>query len=524
MAREPKIDQHRRLGEIIEVLRRNEITREMTPEKLCAVMEELGPTFIKLGQILSMRSDFLPAAYCEALTRLRTQVEPMPYEQVEAILEGAYGHPLQDIFASFDQSALGSASIAQVHSAELVSGEKVVVKVQRQGIHETMNRDIVLLKKAAEVVKYTPHKSLVDFNRVLDEMWIVAQQEMNFLTEAQNLEKFAQMNKEVAYISVPKLFPNYCTSTTLVMERIFGVPIDDHEALLKAGYDLNEIGSKLADNYVKQITEDGFFHADPHPGNIRVQDGKIVYLDMGMMGTLSEKDRRTISQAVEGVARNNPEACMDAVLQLGVVHGEIDRRRLYRDCETMLDRYGSMDLGSMDLSIVMKDIMEIMKAHQIGMPGGLSMLVRGLATIEGVVVNIAPSINVTQVATARISRAFLRDFDWKSALSRDAHAVYESAYKALDIPALISDTLKTALRGEGVLGVEHQFGDQAAELVRENVKKICAAIISAALILSACLGTDTALETVVPSIWIRIILSFFALLLTLWILLPAKRK
>ena len=502
MAREPKIDQHKRLGEIIEVLRRNEITREMTPEKLCAVMEELGPTFIKLGQILSMRSDFLPAAYCEALTRLRTQVEPMPYEQVEAILEGAYGHPLQDIFASFDQSALGSASIAQVHSAELVSGEKVVVKVQRQGIHETMNRDIVLLKKAAEVVKYTPHKSLVDFNRVLDEMWIVAQQEMNFLTEAQNLEKFAQMNKEVAYISVPKLFPNYCTSTTLVMERIFGVPIDDHEALLKAGYDLNEIGSKLADNYVKQITEDGFFHADPHPGNIRIQDGKIV----------------------EGVARNNPEACMDAVLQLGVVHGEIDRRRLYRDCETMLDRYGSMDLGSMDLSIVMKDIMEIMKAHQIGMPGGLSMLVRGLASIEGVVVNIAPSINVTQVATARISRAFLRDFDWKSALSRDAHAVYESAYKALDIPALISDALKTALRGEGVLGVEHQFGDQAAELVRENVKKICAAIISAALILSACLGTDTALETVVPSIWIRIILSFFALLLTLWILLPAKRK
>ena len=265
MSKEPRIDQHKRLGEIIEVLRRNEITREMTPEKLCAVIEELGPTFIKLGQILSMRSDFLPAAYCEALTRLRTQVEPMPYEQVEAILEDAYGHPLQDIFASFEQNALGSASIAQVHAAELVSGEKVVVKVQRQGIHETMNRDIVLLKKAAEIIKYTPHKGLVDFNRVLDEMWIVAQQEMNFLTEAQNLETFAHMNKDVVYLSVPKLFPNYCTSTTLVMEHILGIPIDDHEALLRAGYDLNEIGSKLADNYVKQITEDGFFHADPHP-------------------------------------------------------------------------------------------------------------------------------------------------------------------------------------------------------------------------------------------------------------------
>ena len=524
MAKAPKIDQHKRLGEIIEVLRRNEITREMTPEKLCAVMEELGPTFIKLGQILSMRSDFLPASYCEALTRLRTQVEPMPYTQVEAILEEAYGRPLQEIFVSFDQKALGSASIAQVHAAELISGEKVVVKVQRKGIHETMNRDIILLKRAAEVLKYTPHKSIVDFNRVLDEMWVVAQQEMNFLTEAQNLEKFAQMNADVIYLKVPRLFPNYCTSTTLVMERIFGISIDDHDALVDAGYDLNEIGSKLADNYVKQITEDGFFHADPHPGNIRIQDGKIVYLDMGMMGVLSEKDRKTISHAVEGVARNNAEACMDAVLQLGVVHGDVDRKKLYKDCESMLERYGSMDLGSMDLSVVMKDIMEIMKTHQIGMPGGLSMLVRGLATMEGVVVDIAPSINVTQVATARISRTFLRDFNWKNALSRDAHAVYESAYKALDIPALISDALKTALRGEGTLGIEHQFGDSAMDLLRDSTKKVCAAIISAALILSAYLGSDAAFITVFPAIWSRLILILCALLLTVWILRPSKRK
>lgn len=143
MDREQRGEQRKRLNEIVEVLRRNEIVRGMTPEKLCAVMEELGPTFIKLGQVLSMRSDFLPQEYCDALTRLRTQVEPVPFEQVEAMLEDAYGRPLTDVFSSFDRQALGSASIAQVHAATLPTGEKVVVKVQRQGIHDMMNRDIM---------------------------------------------------------------------------------------------------------------------------------------------------------------------------------------------------------------------------------------------------------------------------------------------------------------------------------------------------------------------------------------------
>ena len=179
-----RLENRERLSEIVEVLRRNEITKGISPEKLCAIIEELGPTFIKLGQILSMRSDFLPKEYCDALTRLRTDVQPMPYEQVVRIVERAYGQKLDEVFDRFDDQALGSASIAQVHAATLKTGEKVVVKVQREGIHDVMNRDIALMKKAAELLKYTPAKGLVDFNRVLDEMWVVAQQEMNFLTEA----------------------------------------------------------------------------------------------------------------------------------------------------------------------------------------------------------------------------------------------------------------------------------------------------------------------------------------------------
>ena len=157
-------DNRQRLMEIVEVVRRHEITKGITPDKLCAIIEELGPTFIKLGQILSMRSDILPKAYCEALTRLRSDVAPIPFEQVKAQIENAYGRPLEEVFSSFDQQALGSASIAQAHAATLQTGEKVVVKVQREGIHEIMGRDILLLKQACKLLKYAPVNELLDFN------------------------------------------------------------------------------------------------------------------------------------------------------------------------------------------------------------------------------------------------------------------------------------------------------------------------------------------------------------------------
>lgn len=259
-------ENRQRLKEIMEVVRRHEMVKGITPDKLCAMLEELGPTFIKLGQILSMRSDFLPAEYCTALTKLRSQVAPMPFAQVASIVEASYGRPLSDVFAAFDETALGSASIAQAHAAVLASGESVVVKVQREGIHDVMSRDIMLLKHACKALKYAPGNDLVDMNRVLDEMWLVAQEEMNFQTEAANLERFYAANKEVAFVSSPKLYREYTTTRVLVMERIDGLSLEDHAVLTEAGYDLSEIGEKLADNYIKQIMDDGFFHADPHPG------------------------------------------------------------------------------------------------------------------------------------------------------------------------------------------------------------------------------------------------------------------
>ncbi|WP_417031866.1 ABC1 kinase family protein, partial [Blautia sp.] len=265
-----------RLREITAVLKKHAITRGVSPEKLRLILEDLGPTYIKLGQIMSLRSDILPKRYCDELMKLCSEVPPMPFSQVIEVLEESMGCPWQAEFQYIEQKPLGAASIAQVHRATLKTGEEVVIKVQRKGIYETMARDIGLMHKAVRLMPPVSIKGMVDLNMVLSELWTVTQEEMNFLTEAANMAEFAKKNKDVAFVKVPILYREYISPHILVMEYIDGFAVNDKAALLANGYDLNEVGTKYVDNFIKQVMEDGFFHADPHPGNVRIQDGKIV--------------------------------------------------------------------------------------------------------------------------------------------------------------------------------------------------------------------------------------------------------
>ena len=329
MSKIEPIEYNSRLREITAVLRKHNITRGVTPKKLRLIIEDLGPTFIKLGQIMSMHSDVLPKRYCDELMKLRSDVTPMPFEEVIEVIEESYGRSWKRVFSEIDGKPQGSASIAQVHRAVLRSGEKVVVKVQRRGIYEKMARDIDLLHKAVKLLPPVSIKGMADLDLVLDEMWSVTRDEMNFLTEASNMEEFARRNKDVNFVGTPILYQQFTTVHVLVMEYIDGCGIDDKEALLENGYDLREIGSKLVDNYIKQVMDDGFFHADPHSGNVKIRDGKIIWIDMGMMGRLTEHDREMIGKAVQGVALNDVGLIQEAVLSLGEFKARPDQRRLY---------------------------------------------------------------------------------------------------------------------------------------------------------------------------------------------------
>ena len=405
-----------RLKEITSVLHKYGITRGITPQKLRMILEDLGPTYIKIGQIMSLHSDILPKRYCDELMCLRSEVTPMEFPEVKEVIEQAYGCPWNEIFAFISDTPLGSASIAQAHRAELLSGEQVVIKVQRTGIYEIMARDIGLLRKAVKLMPPISLKGMADFDQVLDELWNVTREEMNFLTEASNMEEFARRNVDVVYVRTPKLYQEYTTMHVLVMEYIEGPAIDDKEKLLAGGYDLEEIGIKLIDNYIKQVMEDGFFHADPHPGNVKIQDGKIVWIDMGMMGRLTERDKELIGKAIRGIAENDIGMIQEAVMALGEFKEKPDQSVLYEDISELMSKYGSLDMGEIDVAEVMMDLMEVMKENKIRMPHGLTMLARGLTNMEGVLADIAPQINMIEIASRHISESMWKDLDWKKEL------------------------------------------------------------------------------------------------------------
>ena len=241
-----------RLKEMVAVLRKQEVVKGMTPEKLRHILEDLGPTFVKLGQIMSMRPDFLPPEYCDELMKLQSEARPMPFATIVEVIEREYNRRWNQVFSYIDEEAIGSASIAQVHRAVLTTGEKVVVKVQRPGIYEIMSKDIVLLKRAATLIKVVSRsQDVVDFNMVLDEMWTIAKQEMDFLMEADHIEEFAHLNRDVDYVTCPKVFRNLSMQHILVMEYVDGIRIDDFAKLKERGYDINTLGRRLGENYVR---------------------------------------------------------------------------------------------------------------------------------------------------------------------------------------------------------------------------------------------------------------------------------
>lgn len=488
----PKKENRSRLLEILEVLAKHEIVKGITPEKLRAILEDIGPTFVKIGQIMSMRQDILPAEYCNELVKLRTDVRPIPLQDVYDVISEEYGASHKDVFSAFDPVPLGSASIAQVHAATLKNGKRVVVKVQRKGIKSVMARDIALLRKAASLIKFAGGTGdTIDFNRVLDEMWAVTQQEMDFLIEASNADKFAELNKEIVYASCPEIEHKYTTSRVLVMEYIEGVQIDDLEKLRDRGYDLDEIGSKLAENYVKQVIEDSFFQADPHPGNIRIRDGQIVWIDLGMMGQLTTQDRLFLRSGVKAIAERDIFELQSVILSMGDYKGKINHARLYTDVDDMLTKYATRNLNELDLSLILDDFFTIAKSHGITLPKGVTMLARGIMTIEGVLTTVSPQINFMQIMVNHMKTQKVKEFDLEKQLLNAGNQLYYSGKKVIDIPPQISDLLKMAIKGQAKFNLELIGSEEPLRELDKMVNKVILCITDSAILMASSLICTT---------------------------------
>ena len=347
------------------------------------------------------------------------------------------------------------------------------------------------------------------------------------------VRRFKNESKAISVLDHPNIVKVYDVSVTdklqfIVMEYIDGFGIDEKERLLENGYDLVEVGSKLADNYVKQIMEDGFFHADPHPGNVKVRDGKIIWIDMGMMGRLSPRDKELIASAVQGVAENDVGQILEAVMALGEFKEKPDQSRLYSDIGNLLTKYGTTDIGKIDIAGIIEDLMEVMKDNNIVMPHGLTMLARGMTHMEGVIADISPQINMVEVASARMASNLLSGGSWKKELKSGGRSIYRSIHKALDIPALAADLLRGFLKGQNRINLDLHATEDLNAMLTKLVKKLVMGFLVTALLISSSILCTTDMK---PRIWGIPALGAFGYLLALglaiWIFLShihSKRK
>lgn len=519
----------KRLFQILGILKKHKLTKGIDPLKLRLIIEDLGPTFVKIGQIMSTRQDMFSERYCKELVKLRDDVAQMPYETIKEVIENEYGCPIDEVFPNFTKVPLGSASIAQVHAATTVDGLKIVVKVQRPRIYEMMERDIALIRRASSMLKLSDILgSVVDINIVLDEFWAAAKQEMDFLNEANFALDFTKKNEELNYIGAPKIYRDMSTSKVLVMEYIDGINPDDTAQLIEQGYDLEEIASKLADCYIKQIVDDGFFHADPHPGNLRIRDGKIIWIDFGMMGQLTNNDQGLIRQAVLAMAEADTGKLVDVILALGIHHGKVDYPQLYDDMETIMNKYLTMNLQDINIGAAFQEVFTIAHQHRISVPKGVSMLARGLVTIESTISLLAPQTNIIRIAAAHMSEPFLKSFDFKKELRNGSRRLYEAGNKALDLPVQLSDVLRMALKGQLKLNLEIMDSQEPLATVDEMVNKMVVTIVAASLLIGSSLICTTEMTPKVFGIPMLGFLGYLgAVFLGVWMLFHShiiKRK
>lgn len=481
-------DEAKRLQEIIAVITKHQIVKNgLTPETLKHLLEDLGPTYIKIGQIMSSRTDILPVEYCHALEELRSEVTPLPKEEMVRVVEEELGKPIGELFEAFGDKLLGSASIAQVYSATLKDGRKMVVKVQRPGIAESMKQDFELLGRAADMLKLAPVNNTIDFKMLLEELKETTKNELDFRIEAGNTREFYENCKDLKYASCPIIEDAYTTSRIMTMSFVDGFSIGKIEKLDELGYDRNEITLKLMDHFVKQVVDDGFFHADPHQGNIVISGSQIVWLDMGMVGRIGAKERSLMRNAILAVTRKDASMMMGVVLSLGDVHGEVDRPQLAMDIDSVMDRYLSLDIGDLDLAAILNEIVNLASKYHISMPKGFSMLCRAIITIEGVVAKLGSDYSVAELLSGHVMREMILNYDVKKDVILNGQAAIDSAKKALTIPSLTADALKTLSRGQGKFSVELVGLDKLFGRVEVLVGQLITALMVVALLIGSSL-------------------------------------
>ena len=463
-----------------------------TPVELRTTLEDLGPTYVKIGQIMSSRVDLLPEAYCKELEKLRQSVKPFDSDVARAIIEEETGKKIDEIYSEFSDKPLGAASMGQVHYAVLKDGTKVVTKVQRPLIADMMRKDYALLKKLAGLVNVVADNEdgqTIDLLSVIEEMEKVTEEELNCLIEANNTKFFKEhCIDDEEKITCPTIYDDLTTEKILTMDYVEGYTVSHKDKIIEDGYDPLVIGQTIAENFVHQVLDVGSFHADPHQGNIMLSNGKPYWIDFGMIGHVTEKDIDTIQSLVLSLLSGEADELVNGIISLGATSAKTNRDALTEDAEFFLSKYaGAKGISDIDMEVLLDEITDLTSKHHIQVPGEYTMLGRALIAIEGVIEQLCPELDLFKLLSDKLVERTKQNFDIKETVMNIGKDLIGTGKKIGKIPSLAADALTGLAKGKMKMNVELTGIDEPLEKIGTYVKYVVLSLIACVLFIGSCI-------------------------------------
>ena len=505
--REMKKSEKTRGAEIMAVFaKHNFYANGFTPVELRTTLEDLGPTYVKIGQIMSSRVDMLPERYCRELEKLRQNVKELEPELARAVIEQETGKKIEEIYQEFRDKPLGSASIGQAHYAVLKDGTRVVTKVQRPLIAEMMRKDFVLLKKLGKIINTINDtdddgEQMIDLVSVIDELEKVTNEELDFRVEAENTRFFKEnCIEDEEKITCPTVIDELTTERIFTMTFVDGYSISKKDRLIEDGYDPNQIGAVILDNYMHQVLDIGTFHADPHQGNLMVSGGKPVWIDFGMIGRITEADVNMIQSLILSLVNRDLDTMVNTIMSMGATSAKTDRNKLMEDADVMFDKYMNVtNLSELDLSTLLEEVTDLADKHHISLPGKYTMLVRSIATMEGVIEELCPELNLFQQITDKLMERVKKNLDVKQELLSAGKDILGVGKKVAKMPELAYDALNGMVKGRTKVNLELTSYEEILNKLNETTKNVILAVFACVLFIGSCVLSSTDLKPLTPN-------------------------
>lgn len=470
-------------------IKKSQFEKISTAARLRMAFEELGPTFVKLGQILSIRPDMLPESFIEEFKKLQDNVPPFSGEQAIKEIETQLGKFVEELYSSFDATPIASASIAQVHRAMTNTHEQVIIKIQRPNIQNMIDTDLRILSDLAKLIeKNVPESQLFSPGRIVSEFSKTIQRELNFYREGQNIERFHKNFADDETVYIPKVYWELTTDRILTMEYIDGIKISEIERLEAAGLDKKIIAVNGAQAILKQIFEHGFFHADPHPGNIFVlPDNVIAPLDFGMVGSLDNEEMEAVGALLTAFVKKDVNKIIRVFDDLGVLENAVDIRNLKVDLSDFLDRYYQVPLYQLDVGKILNEMIALMRNYHIRLPAELTLMGKALVTEESVGRALDPQFDMVTLSKPYVEKLLVRKLDPRRQLLEFVGTLDEFVRLFKVLPSEIKLISGKVKKGEIKIQFEHRGLDNLITGLNQTGNRLSFSLIVAALIIGSSL-------------------------------------